>query len=495
MNLYINGNNYHYALEQLIRVFMPDVHLQKIYESKNYEGEFIACESVEKEKNISVSISLYFNGFKKELKNTYGGENLYKAGELGACKMLYSLLTRIFNYTPQWGLQTGVRPTKIYFNLLRNNTPDKAVKYLEEELLISKEKTKLIKEVCDNEKDVIDSTNENEFSLYVSIPFCPSRCSYCSFISHSYDSIKKLIPDYVKLLCEEIKETAAITKSLNLRLRTVYIGGGTPTVLEANRLKEIFDTIKECFDLTYLSECTLEAGRPDTLSEEKLRTIKSSFVSRITINAQSFNDKILDLIGRKHTCEDIYKAYSTARKLGFDNINTDLIAGLEGESVESFCDSVKKAVELNAENITLHTLALKRSSFLITRDSKKGEIISDTSKMITLASEYLRENGYIPYYMYRQSKSIGNLENTGWAKPSRVCEYNIFMMEEVQNVFGVGAGAVTRLINHRTGKIERVYNFKYPFEYINYFENIKSRKKEASEILESFKNLDLIGNK
>ena len=493
MNLFINGNNYHYALEQLIRVFLPDISLQKIYESKDYEGDFIACETNECNKQIKVKILISYNSFKKELDKTFSGDDLYKCGELGACQLLYSVLTDIYEYTPKWGIQTGVRPTKIYFNLLRNNTEQEAVQYLEEELFISKEKARLVKEVCDNEKAVIDSAKEDEFSLYISIPFCPSRCSYCSFISHSYDSIKKLIPDYVKLLCEEIKFTSLVTDSLNLKLRTVYIGGGTPTVLSTEQLKEIFDTITRNFDLSYLSECTLEAGRPDTLSEDKLLMIKSSFVTRITINAQSFNDEILESIGRKHTSSDILNAYSTARKLGFDNINTDLIAGLEGESVDCFCDSVKKAVELDAENITLHTLALKRSSFLITRDAKKGEIIADTSKMISLASDYLRLNGYIPYYMYRQSKSIGNLENTGWAKPDKVCEYNIFMMEEVQNVFGVGAGAVTRLINHNNGKIQRVYNFKYPFEYIDDFQTIKQRKKEAKHIIEKFKNLDLTG--
>ena len=332
------------------------------------------------------------------------------------------------------------------------------------------------------------SSRPEHFSLYVSIPFCPSRCAYCSFISQAYSSIKKLIPEYIELLCRELCEIAAITKELGLSLRTVYIGGGTPSLLETEQLDSIFHAITDHFDLESLSEFTLEAGRPDTLTKEKLLFIKNSPVTRITINAQSFNDTILQNIGRNHTVQDVYNAFASARELGFNNINTDLIAGLEGESVESFLFSVKEAIRLGAENITVHTLALKRSSFLITRDNTKGKIIADTSEMIRSANRLLMQAGYEPYYMYRQSKSVGNLENTSYARPGEICEYNVFMMEEVQNVIGAGAGAVTRLVDNHGGVIERVYNFKYPYEYIRDFESVIQRKQSIKERLLNYQN-------
>lgn len=487
MNLILNGNDYHYALESLIRVFMPDAKIDKIYNSPVKEGEFALCETEKKNNSLKVFVRLKISDFDSSLSEKITAEDLYKAGELKASQLLFSLLKSFSSYTPQWGIQTGVRPTKIFFNLLRNNTQDESVKYLKEELLISDKKCALLKEVCKNEEKIISSSKENDFSLYISLPFCPTRCAYCSFISHSYNSLKKLIPDYVKLLCKEIEKISKVTKELGLSLRTVYIGGGTPTVLNCDELKAVLDAVENNFDLSNLSEFTVEAGRPDTLDEEKLKVLKNSPLTRLAINAQSLNDNVLKNIGRNHTAQDVYKAYETVRKLGFKNINTDLIAGLEGESVESFISSLNKVIDLGAENITVHTLALKRSSFLITRDDTKGKIISDTSQMIDMANEILKERGYVPYYLYRQSKSVGNLENTGWALKGKECEYNIFMMEEVHHVFGAGAGAVTRLVNRSSGKIERVYNFKYPYEYISDFDEMLERKNKAKQIIEKWR--------
>ncbi|MBQ6380191.1 MAG: coproporphyrinogen dehydrogenase HemZ [Clostridia bacterium] len=487
MKLIVNGNNYHYSFEQLLRVFMPDIKLEKQYNSPPpQEGEFVLCATEQEENSISAHVTFKTDTFERSANGTYTGEDLYKTGELKACALLYGMLLEYTGYTPEWGMQTGVRPTKIYFNLTRNNSAEEAVKYLQDELFISQNKVQLVKTVCENEKEVMASSAQNQFSLYISLPFCPSRCSYCSFISHSYDSLKKLIPAYVHLLCKEIHEISLLTKTLGLQLRTVYIGGGTPTVLEIEQLEEIFSQIKADFDFRALSEFTVEAGRPDTLSQEKLDFLKSQPVTRITINAQSFNDAVLESIGRKHTAEDCKRAYKLARQSGFDNINTDLIAGLEGESEESFLDSVKSAIALGAENITIHTLALKRSSFLITRDDTKGKIVAATNQMIQKAYALLEQSGYIPYYMYRQSKSVGNLENTGWALPGKICEYNIFMMEEVQNVFGAGAGAVTRLVCPSQKDIQRIFNYKYPYEYIDDFEEMIQRKHQAIEILKKW---------
>lgn len=479
MNLILNNNDYHYALESLIRVFLPDVKINTVYNTtaEKVGGDYALCHLQKNDSGFSIFAELSTEGYFKHLTKDFSiKDDFYKEGELYSSQMLFSLLSECYNYIPKWGIQTGVRPTKIFFNLLRNNTRQEAIEYLKNELFIDDKKCKLVQKVADNEIDIINSSKKNHFSLYISVPFCPTRCSYCSFISHSYNSIKKLIPDYVKALCEEIKYISKIASDNALVLKTVYIGGGTPSILSTEHLSEIFDCIRSEFDLSEVSEFTLEAGRPDTLEREKLLLIKNSPVTRLTINAQSFNDETLKKIGRNHTSSDVYNAYKIVRELGFDNINTDLIAGLPDESVEDFIDSLNKTISLNAENITIHTLALKRSSFLITRDNAKGKIIANTEKMVDMAYDILLSNDYIPYYMYRQSKSIGNLENVGWAKKGKECKYNVFMMEEVQNVFGAGAGAVTRLINTKNGKINRIYNYKYPFEYISDFDEILRRK-------------------
>ena len=486
MNLILNNNDYHYALESLIRVFLPNIKINTVYDTtaEAVGGDYALCNLQKIDDNYKITVELSSQGYTNtKVKNFSLKEDLYKEGELYSSQLLFSLLSKCYNYVPKWGIQTGVRPTKIYFNLLWNNSPDEAIEYLKNELFIADKKCSLIKDVANNELQIINSSADNQFSLYISIPFCPSRCSYCSFISHSYKSIKKLIPEYVRLLCEELKEISHIAKNHNLILRTIYIGGGTPSILSIEHLKMIIECIKSEFDLSRLSEFTLEAGRPDTLSEEKLEYIKTTPITRITINAQSFNDETLKKIGRNHTSSDIYNAYINARKLGFDNINTDLIAGLPDESVEDFIESLNKTIELGAENITVHTLALKRSSFLITRDNAQGKVIAQTEQMVDKACDILLKNGYVPYYMYRQSKSIGNLENVGWAKKGKECEYNIFMMEEVQNVFAAGAGAVTRLINPQNKKIYRIYNYKYPFEYISDFKEMIKRKDLITQYL------------
>lgn len=490
MILIINGHDFHYALESLIRVFYPDVKVDYIYggTADDVSDCCVVSELKKEDGEYSLKVRLIMDGFEGEkTEKVKFSPDEEKNCELVMSNLLYEMLTLQSGYIPQWGLQTGVRPSKLFFKLEKKyGSLAEAHEYMVSKLHISSHKIALTEAVCANEKKIIESSDAKQFSLYVSIPFCPSRCSYCSFISHSVNGVKKLIPRYVELLCREIEYTAKITENAGLHLRSVYIGGGTPTVLSADDLKRIIKSVKNSFNQNYLTEFTVEAGRPDTLTDEKLEALKNCGVERITINAQSFNDDVLQKIGRNHTGSDVYKAYERARKLGFNNINTDLIAGLPDESVESFLDSVKSAVSLGAENITVHTLALKRSSFLITRDSVKGKAEADTAQMIESAGKYLNSHGYKPYYMYRQSRSIGNLENTGWCIENRECEYNIFMMEEVHSVFGVGAGAVTRLVNTASGKIERVYNYKYPYEYTADFYTILGRKDKAEKIIRSY---------
>ncbi len=482
MKLELKGHNFKYECEKICRIFFP---AEKIVFAEN--GEEIPDENA----NVYTEIKKDGNKYRFSCKAVIDGkEEAYSFvsdlsqddadEEKELAKAMLKVLSAVTGITPPWGILTGVRPVKLMRTYIKTYSDTKAIELFKNQLLVSEEKTALAYKVAKAEEKAVSLSRENSFSLYVSIPFCPTRCAYCSFVSHSVAQAKKLIPDYVKLLCDEIKETAKTARDLSLKLETVYIGGGTPTSLEHTFLKEICDALKENFDMSQVKEFTVEAGRPDTISEEKLKVLKEANVTRISINPQTFSDEVLKNIGRKHTAGDIYEKFSLARSMGFDNINTDLIAGLSGDTPESFSLSVDKAIALGAENITVHTLALKSASDLVTKE-QTNSLTGDTAQMVRYANKALTAAGYIPYYMYRQSKSLGNLENVGWCKENYDCLYNIYMMEEIHSVFAVGAGAVTRLKNQATGKISRVYNFKYPYEYISRFNEIIERKKDIIE--------------
>ena len=399
--------------------------------------------------------------------------------------MLYDMLREITLYTPPWGILTGVRPAKLMTKLIASHGEEKAVDYFKNELKVSEDKTGLALMVSKNETPIIEGSAPDSYSLYVSVPFCPTRCSYCSFISHSNESAKKLIPEYVEKLCDEIVETAKIAKDLNIRLESVYIGGGTPTVLTASQLKKVTDALSANFDLSAIREYTIEAGRPDSIDSDKLDVIRNCGCTRISINPQTFSDSVLREIGRNHTSAETLEAFAMAREKGFDNINMDLIAGLPTDTLESFEKTLDTAIKENPENITVHTLALKRSSTIVT-EGKKTNSATLTSDMLRLVQTKLTDAGYEPYYMYRQSKSLGNLENVGWAKKGYEGLYNIYMMEECHTILSVGAGAVIKLKAPRGSEIERIYNYKYPYEYIGNFQEILNRKQYIPEFYSKF---------
>ena len=301
------------------------------------------------------------------------------------------------------------------------------------------------------------------------------------------DKAKNLLPQYVELLSKELSITGEIAKNTGVTLESIYIGGGTPTTLSAEQLEIIINAIRNSFDLNLCREFTVEAGRPDTITEDKLLVLKNSPVDRISINPQTFNNSVLEAVGRRHTAEDTVRIFELARKIGFDNINMDLIAGLPTDSVEDFKHSLDTAMELDPENITVHTLAVKRASG-IGQNSPKIAVQNATiaSEMLSYTYNRLYEK-YHPYYMYRQSKSAGSLENVGWAKDNTECIYNIFMMEECHTILSCGGGAVTKLKAPKGNEIERVLNFKYPFEYIAGFDELMERKKRITEFYNTYK--------
>ena len=477
IKLLVINHKFHYEMEKLVRIFMPDVKIQVVYEKCD---DFHISTSV----TDKIEVTIKFDDFNKTLTALLCDDNEMQMG-----RMVYSLMGEYTGFYPKWGVLTGVRPSKLLINTEKQLGREKTEEYFKNGLLVTDEKFRIAREVADWEERIISTSKPQSFSLYVSIPFCPSRCSYCSFVSHSVenDKARNLLPQYVDLLSKELEITGRIAKDIGVTLESVYMGGGTPTTLSAEQLETVINSINNSFDLSCCREFTVEAGRPDTITEDKLLVLKNSPVDRISINPQTFNNSVLEAVGRRHTAEDTVKIFELARKIGFNNINMDLIAGLPSDTVEGFRHSLDTAISLDPENITVHTLAVKRASG-IGQNSPKIAVqnAAKASEMLSYTYERLYEK-YHPYYMYRQSKSAGSLENVGWAKDNTECIYNIFMMEECHTILSCGGGAVTKLKAPNGDEIERVLNFKYPFEYVSGFDELMTRKKRISEFYNTYK--------
>lgn len=484
MNLCLINHSYRYELEKLLRIYSP---FEKIEYFDCYE--ISDRTAVAKVKGNIAEAELYIGGsiFKSSMPLDTNAEDKKKEYELKLALALYECLKQASGYIPQWGILTGVRPAKLYSRFVKDYGESYADEYFKNTFKVNEKKLSLCKETFSLEEGIVSLSSPNSFSLYISIPFCPTRCSYCSFVSHSVESARKLIPQYVETLCEELKLTAKLAFKYNLKLETVYIGGGTPTSISAEEINKIMKTVECNFDLKNLREYTVEAGRPDTITEEKLNVIKNNGATRISINPQTMNDSVLEAIGRKHTAEETKNAFTLARKAGFTNINMDLIAGLPTDTPESFENTIKEVLKLDPESVTVHSLSMKRSSELNVKglfpETEIGEI---ASTMVDYAHDKLAENRIVPYYMYRQSKTVGNLENVGYAKKGNECLYNVYIMDETHTILACGASAVTKLREPDGDYIERIFNYKYPYEYIDHFDEIISRKKAITEFYDKF---------
>ena len=470
MNLYVKNHNFHFELENLTRLFFPNEKITVIRDFSEPQPPYIYTEVSDK---ITISVNIgSFNKSETAVKKLTDDDN-----ELVSAQLLYKLLCDLTGLTQPWGILTGVRPVKLLRRLAEESNEEQAVKKFEKDFFVSNEKIALSRETEHNERKILELSKPESFSLYVGIPFCPSRCSYCSFVMASIERAEKLIEPYTKLLCEEIKRTAEIANKLGLRLETVYFGGGTPTTLSAEQLDTVLGTVNKSFDMSTCREFTVEAGRPDTIDIAKLFALKENKVDRISINPQTVNDEVLKTIGRKHTAQQFFDAFELARKCGFDNINTDLIAGLPTDTPESFKNSLDSIVRLNAECITVHTLCMKRASRLttegVTLDLQQAR---DAREMLAYTQNILGQNEYIPYYMYRQSRMVGNLENVGWSKKGFESLYNVYVMDETHTILACGSGGVTKLKRNNPDYLERIFNFKYPYEYIDRFDELIQRK-------------------
>lgn len=363
-------------------------------------------------------------------------------------RALYRILSEETGRQLPWGILTGVRPTKLCFERLEKNTVGN-ISYMKDTYYCSPKKAGLAQKIAGKELQLLrDIDYKNGYSLYVGFPFCPSICNYCSFGSHPIGRFSDLVEPYIEALLHEIDECAGLLS--DLKLETVYFGGGTPTAVSAEQLNRVIARVKEKFDFSHVAEFCVEAGRPDSIDAEKLQVLKKHGVTRISINPQTMRQKTLDIIGRKHTVEQTIEAFKLARSMGFDNINMDLIAGLSGECLEDMKYTLDEIGKLDPESITVHTLALKRAARLTTeKESFVGLEASDVPEMVEYAADFCGEHGYEPYYLYRQKNMTENLENVGYAKPGREGLYNILIMEEQQMILALGAGASSKFLDYR----------------------------------------------
>lgn len=501
MILKIDGNINRYYVQTLCMVFFPGATFGENEESGEGVPEVSVNVYTDTDVGVTAYVSIKLNDKVCDATATVRHDEVvniatYEAIAVG--RALFSAGKELLGHIPPWGILTGVRPAKIARALIRDgNGITKSKRILRDEYFLNPQKAALAVSVAALEMKILKKTQKGLCSLYISIPFCPSRCSYCSFVSYTTPRLLSLIEPYVEALCHELDETFDSIDKVGLTLSTIYIGGGTPTTLSASQLRRILTKIASRTDVTALAEFTLEAGRPDTITEEKLAVAKEFGVTRISVNPQTLNDDILRDIGRRHTTEDFFRAYEIAKSSGINDINVDLIAGLPGDDFKNFSETVDKIIELDPTNITVHTFCVKKASDALKNNSNIYSVSGgDAVKCVSYSQIKTKFAGYKPYYMYRQKNTVGNLENVGFAKEGHEGLYNVFMMEETQTIFAVGAGAVTKLVAENSDdpkNIERIFSPKYPYEYLREYDTRKEsgfaeESKKNAKIFEFFKN-------
>ena len=475
MKLNIEGNINAYYVQTLCMIFFPG---EKFTSPEEEDDHTLNLLLEEREEGAYASVTISCEGKTATAEKLLPYREDLTADRLRKLVIGHVILSaagEILHYRPSWGMLTGVRPSKVATELLlKGNSKTRTKKLLASDYLVIPKKAALATDVALREQQIIGTPTLGDCSVYISIPFCPSRCSYCSFVSYTSKRLLSLIPEYLELLKQEVREKFRIIKELGLRVLTVYIGGGTPTILTAAQLSELLEVINESTDVSSLLEFTLESGRPDTIDAEKMAVAKAYGVTRVCVNPQTLCDEVLNGIGRSHTTKDFYRAYDIAKASGIKCINTDLIVGLPGDTFTTFSATFDEILRLDPENITVHTFCVKRAAEILRQDNRIYNLRGgDAGKCVDYSQIRAAEAGYLPYYMYRQKNMVGNYENVGFAKPGFEGLYNIYMMEEVHSIFAAGAGAVTKLMEYaapESGKktvITRLFNPKYPYEYLD----------------------------
>lgn len=494
IQIILSNKAYEADIYALVKYFFPQTalkvsgpeeqlkdHVDSTVNSANYEEEQIVRQ---------LKIDFRDNGFTIALTLQTGVETIKESQTVSVKddkskykntfkRELYQILSHTTKKELPWGILTGIRPTKLVYEMLEKGLEEDTIRqHMAKEYLCRDDKLRMSYRIAKRELELLqDIDYQNGYSLYIGIPFCPSTCLYCSFTSYSIERFQNYVEDYLNALEKEIVYGAGCFPKK--KLTTVYFGGGTPTTLTAGQLDRLLDTVKKHFDFTHVREFCVEAGRPDSITREKLEVLKKHGVDRISINPQSMQQKTLDLIGRKHTVEEIVEAFQLARETGHENINMDLIIGLPGENLEDVEKTLASIQELDPDSITVHTLALKRAARLnIEKENYKDLRASDVTDMMEATMRYAKENNYLPYYLYRQKNMADNLENIGYARYGKEGLYNILIMEEQQTILALGAGAMSKFVFHKENRIERVDNVKSVTDYISRIDEMINRKKE-----------------
>lgn len=487
-----NKRDFEYDAYTLVKAFYPQEEVENFYTEEGQEdkawdllvrityGEEETHLSLERDGEIIFGEAARFEKGqdRKERKNILK-------------QILYRGLVQETGITLPWGNLTGIRPTKIAMGLIESGMNNaETADYMRRTYFTSNAKTALAVTIANRERDLLkDIDYRNGYSLYVGIPFCPSICLYCSFSSSPLARWRDKVDEYLDALCREL---TYIGETMKVRtLDTIYIGGGTPTTLEPEQLERLLGHIEACFPVEQVKEYTVEAGRPDSITREKLMAIKRHPVTRISVNPQTMNQKTLDLIGRKHTVEDTRHAFALARECGFDNINMDLIVGLPGECAEDVRHTLEEVRALDPDSLTVHSLAVKRATRLhLFREQYEEMTFENNQEIMDMCMDYARESGMGPYYLYRQKNMSGNLENVGYAKPGKAGIYNILIMEEKQSILAAGAGASTKFVFQNGERIERAENVKDVTNYITRIDEMMDRKRIGLETYLNIKSGD-----
>ena len=472
MKLTLQGHNDLYAVEQLQLSLFPE----------GVEGE--AVSSLHRG-NTWLTASAKITAFGKTAKASRrikAAEETVRARRRALQQSYYLAATQLLDSLPPWGALAGVRPTKITTkHILEGGSEKSADKLLRDVYFVTDNRRKLALDCTRSTVHAAGLLEEKDISLYIGIPFCPTRCAYCSFVSRTVGKRTELLEPYLQALLREIRLTGELVAKSGCRVRTIYMGGGTPTTLSSRQMALLMDTVRESFDLSHLLEYTVEGGRPDTLDLDKLRVIRTHGADRMSINPQTMVDAVLKQSARPHTAADVLRAYHQAVEAGFDAINMDLIAGLPGDDLAGFQHSLDTVAALRPANITVHTLALKKDADLFQRRQNLPSA-EEVTRMVRYASEKLRALGYEPYYLYRQKYMSGSFENVGWSLPGKDCLYNIYMMEEVHSIVSVGGGSISKR-NMPDGTLQRFPNPKFPEQYIEMIDTVLEKKKEMFELL------------
>ena len=484
MKLIFRGHDDRYAVEQSLLAFFPEE--RPVYEpAKEGEDHALVTLSRSPRFNTAVTTITYHGRTARGISRTAVDPQLteYEAERLRqkAVKLSFFKAAReITGITPSWGALTGIRPGKLASRMLEEGMTERQVeRVLRDTYFVSPERRRLCIETAEASRRAKAELKPEDISLYVGIPFCPTRCAYCSFVSQSVERTLGLVEPYLEVLHREITDAARMVQETGLHIKSFYMGGGTPTTLSADQMDRLLTHLNRSFDLSGCAEYCIEAGRPDTIDREKLQVLLDHGADRISVNPQSLEPRVLSAIGRKHSPEDIEKAMELATSMGFPHVNMDLIAGLPADTPEGFRRTLDTCLTFGADNITVHTLSLKKGSRILL-EGLPIPSAEDVAAMLDYADPALREKGFVPYYLYRQKYMSGSFENVGWCISGAEGLYNIYIMEELHSILSLGAGGSTKMVDAKRNRIERVFHPKFPLEYIQ-------RPEKLTENLEAFR--------